>query len=235
MSRSVAIVAIGAGLICSLVSGHARAELYTFTDGDGVIHFTNLPNDPRYRRHTVNGKQNSFTWEDNLGQLRTIHRVNIGKYDALIIEAARYYTLPPALVKAVAAVESSFEPSAVSHAGAQGLMQLIPSTAIAMQVRDPFMPRDNVYGGTRYLRILANRFGGDVRLTLAAYNAGPTAVSKAGGVPDNPETKRYVPRVLRLYRYYLSTMVCGKLEGIERCRLPTDSAPASDKSTSGEP
>lgn len=236
MSRAPLIGAVLTGIFCWLVASPARAELYSYTDKEGVIHFSNLPNDPRYRRFPLKGTKNTFPWKDDLGTLRTIHRIDVDEYDALIIEAARYYTLPPALVKAVVAVESSFEPSAVSHAGAQGLMQLIPSTARAMQVRDPFVPRDNIFGGARYLRILANQFKGDVRLTVAAYNAGPTAVVKADGIPNKPETKKYVPRVIRLYRHYLSTMVCGKLESTQRCRLPLDAAPApKEPATSGEP
>ena len=130
-------------------------------------------------------------------------------YDLIIIEAARYYSLPPALVKAVVAVESSFEPAAVSHAGAQGLMQLIPRTARAMHVRDVFDPRGNVFGGARYLRILANQFNGDIRRTLSAYNAGPRAVERAGGVPHIDETRKYLRRVLALYHHYLKTWSSG--------------------------
>jgi len=181
-----------------------HATVYAYTDRDGVMHLTNLPDDPRYRPYPLTGKNNTFNWQDDIGKLRRVHRLDVVSYDELIIEAARYYTLPPALVKAVVAVESSFEPAAVSHAGAQGLMQLIPSTARAMQVRDAFDPRDNVYGGARYLRVLANKFEGSVRLTVAAYNAGPKRVSRARGVPNIEETQQYVRRVLTLYQHYLS-------------------------------
>ena len=187
------------------VAAPAGATMYAYTDKDGVLHLTNIPDDPRYRPYPLEGKQNTFRWQDDLGKLRRVHRVDVDAYDDLIVEAARYYTLPPALVKAVVAVESSFEPAAVSHAGAQGLMQQIPSTARAMQVRDPFDPRDNVYGGVRYLRVLANEFGGSVRLTVAAYNAGPKRVRRARGVPNIAETETYVRRVLTLYEHYLST------------------------------
>jgi len=183
----------------------AAAELFSFTDDEGVIHFTNVPDDPRYQPHPLGGKKNSFSWKDDLGSLRRVHRVDITRYDALIIEAARYYSLPPELVKAVVAAESSFEPAAVSPAGAKGLMQLIPKTARAMQVAEIFAPRDNVFGGTRYLRLMANRFNGDVRLAVAAYNAGPRAVERNGGVPPFQETQTYVKRVLKLYRHYLQT------------------------------
>jgi len=183
----------------------ARAELFTFTDDGGVIHFTNLPDDPRYRPLRAEGSSNTFAWQDDLGSSRTLHRVDVDDYDDLIIEAARYYALPPALVKAVIGVESAFEPHAISPAGAVGLMQLIAETAAEMFVADAFEPRANVFGGTRYLRVLANRFGGDLRRTVAAYNAGPRAVERVKDVPPISETRRYVQRVLALYEHYLAT------------------------------
>ncbi len=186
----------------------ARAELYTWTDQNGVIHFTNVKPGSE---SAVSGKENTYEWRDELGGLRRLHRVDVSTYDTLILEAARYYTLPPALVKAVVAAESGFEPTATSHAGAQGLMQLIPSTARDMKVRDCFDPKQNVYGGARYLRILANQFDGNVRLTLAGYNAGPKAVERAGRrVPAIEETQTYVRRVLQLYEHYLETWDAGR-------------------------
>lgn len=192
-------------LFVLLPSRPARAELYSFVDDEGVVHFTNIPDDPRYRLHPLDGMANTFSWQDEEGRAQRLHRVDIAQFDELVVEAARYYTLPAALVKAVIAAESAFEPAAVSSAGAQGLMQLIPSTAREVFVRDPFDPRDNIFGGTRYLRILANRFAGDLRLTIAAYNAGPEAVERARGVPRIAETQAYVRRVLVLYRHFLET------------------------------
>ena len=192
-----------ASLVWALaVPSGVRAELFSWVDADGVVHFTNIagrkPAGPQ-------DSNNTFLWEDNAGQLKQLHRVDVGAYDGVITTAAVYYSLPPALVKAVIAVESNFEPQAVSHAGALGLMQLLPTTAREVFVADPFDATDNIYGGTRYLRILANRFGGDVRLTLAAYNAGPDVVERAHAVPNIAETQAYVRRVLVLYRHYLST------------------------------
>ena len=197
------------GLVVLALPMAAQATLYSFVDEEGVLHFTNLPDDPRYEPVQSEGLRNTFDWQDKLGTLRKVHRVDVQDFDALIIEAARYYSLPPALVKAVAAVESSFEPAAVSPAGAQGIMQLIPATARAMQVADAFDARQGIYGGTRYLRILANKFGGDVRLTIAGYNAGPDAVEHAKGVPEISETRTYVKRVLALYHHYLQTWPAG--------------------------
>jgi soluble lytic murein transglycosylase len=113
---------------------------------------------------------------------------------------AKLNRLEPALVLAVIAAESAFDPLARSVKGALGLMQLMPETARELGVADPFDPDANVAGGTRYLRRMLDRFGGDFTLALAAYNAGPSAVDRHGGVPPYPETRSYVERVLGLYR-----------------------------------
>jgi soluble lytic murein transglycosylase-like protein len=125
-----------------------------------------------------------------------------GRYDEYIRQAARLYQIPEELVRAVIQVESGYMPRAVSKANAKGLMQLIPATAQRMQVEDVFDPRQNIFGGTRYLRILANLFNGDLTLTIAAYNAGEAAVMRYGGVPPYRETEDYVTRVVSLYRKY---------------------------------
>ena len=109
---------------------------------------------------------------------------------------------PPALVRAVMHAESAFDPNAVSNVGASGLMQLMPATAREMYVKDIFDAKDNIEGGVRYLRVLANEFDGDMVKIVAAYNAGPKAVWNAGGVPAIPETQDYVRKVLRLYFSY---------------------------------
>lgn len=181
----------------------AAAELYSWVDKEGVIHFTNIAPGQKALAPASTDKGNTFDWADGLGAMRKLHRVDVATYDTVIVEAARYYSLPPALVKAVVATESAFEPKAVSSAGAQGLMQLMPQTASRLHVSDSFEPRANIFGGARYLRLMANRFAGDVRLTAAAYNAGPRAVERAGGVPSFEETQTYVRRVLKLYHHYL--------------------------------
>lgn len=129
-------------------------------------------------------------------------RVSPDRFDHLFREAGEHYRLPSAFLKAVARVESNFDPAAVSHASAKGLMQLIDSTAARMNVADPFDPRQSVFGGARYLRLLINAFDGDLVRAVAAYNAGPDRVRKAGGVPQIRETQRYVRRVLEMYRRY---------------------------------
>ena len=203
------LLAAAVVMTLALLSPQVQAEIYTYTAEDGSIVFTNIP--PKSLKKAAPKKQNTFDWTDKLGVLRRVHRVDVKTYDALIVEAARYYTLPPALIKAMMAVESSFEPTAVSPAGAQGLMQLMPATAKAMQVHDSFDPKANVFGGTRYLRLLTNDFNGDIQKTVAAYNAGPGAVKRYKGIPNYPETQKYVKRVLKLYRHYLKHWPEGKL------------------------
>ncbi len=121
-----------------------------------------------------------------------------GGMDAIFAEASSCYNLPVGLLKAVATVESNFNPTAVSSAGAMGVMQLMPRTAQGLGVTDPFDDRQNIMGGAQYLRQQLNRFG-DVRLALAAYNAGPGNVSKYGGMPPFPGTQRYVDKIMGIW------------------------------------
>lgn len=121
-----------------------------------------------------------------------------GNMDAIFAEASSCYNLPIGLLKAVATVESNFNPNAVSCAGAMGVMQLMPRTAQGLGVTDPFDARQNIMGGAQYLREQLNRFG-DVRLALAAYNAGPGNVSKYGGMPPFPGTQRYVDKIMGIW------------------------------------
>ena len=122
--------------------------------------------------------------------------------DALVQQNASTWQVDPALIKAVIANESSFNANATSKTGAQGLMQLMPDTAASLGVRDAYDPVQNVAGGTRYLRGLLDRFGGDTRLAVAAYNAGPGAVEKYNGIPPYAETRAYVQNVLASFDSY---------------------------------
>ena len=126
------------------------------------------------------------------------------RYDDWIREAATLYQIPDPLVRAIIRCESDYDPRAVSVSGARGLMQLMPETASLMQVRDIDDPRDNIFGGVRLLRILANEFNGDLELTVAAYNAGDGAVIRFGGIPPFAQTRDYVVNVTRYYRRYRS-------------------------------
>jgi soluble lytic murein transglycosylase-like protein len=193
--RMAAILALlGApslALMAALVAGPALAggTIWTFTDASGVVHFTNVPQGRQYQP---------------LADAEFSPRTRVPQhwqYDGIIGRTAREQQVQPALVKAVIAAESNFDASAVSHKGAQGLMQLMPGTAAALGVGDPFQPIDNVRGGTAYLRQMLDRFG-DVEHALAAYNAGPAAVDRFGGIPPYRETRAYVRRVLAYYRHY---------------------------------
>jgi len=124
---------------------------------------------------------------------------DISPYLNEIRAAAERYSLPEALISAVIRVESGFNPKAVSRKGARGLMQLMPSTANLLGVRNSFDPGENIDGGARHLRALVERFSYDVPLALAAYNAGEQAVVSYRGIPPYPETQDYVTRVLRLF------------------------------------
>jgi len=168
----------------------ARGPIYTYVDENGVTHYTNRPRDSRYRPL-------ERTWTEARREKAPLH----WQFDGLIGLTAREQSLQPALVKAVIAAESNFDPEAVSRKGAQGLMQLMPATAQALGVDDPFRPVENVRGGTRYLRLMLDRYG-DLGRALAAYNAGPRAVDHYGGIPPYRETRAYVKRVLTYYRQY---------------------------------
>ena len=120
-------------------------------------------------------------------------------YSREIAEAAARYAVPERLISAVIRAESGFDPRAVSRQGARGLMQLMPETAAMLGVRDAFNPRENIDAGVRHLRALIERFRNDLRLAIAAYNAGERAVAAYGGVPPYPETREYVTQVLRFY------------------------------------
>jgi soluble lytic murein transglycosylase-like protein len=121
-------------------------------------------------------------------------------YDSLIHEAGALYRVSPTLIRAVMQAESAFDPLAISPAGAMGLMQLMPETAGAFEIADPFDPRENIMGGTRLLRELLDSHHHDIPLVLAAYNAGPAAVAHYGGVPPFRETQGYVKKIITLIR-----------------------------------
>ena len=183
-----------------LMTGSALAAVYTFTDASGITHFTNVPSDPRYA-----------------GMARTPLRVSAYKpvktssgyatasdrFTPLVQKVAREHSLDQALLQAMIAAESGFDPHAVSRKGAVGLMQLMPETARRYGVRNLYDPAENIQGGAKYLRDLMRKFNNDLSLTLAAYNAGEDAIIQYGNrIPPYRETLQYVPRVLTLYRQY---------------------------------
>jgi soluble lytic murein transglycosylase-like protein len=183
--RILLSAAIIVTLCCLAPLSSARGDIYGFKDENGVWHFTNVPSDPRYRLYMKTSGLKA--------------RPYIAKYDKIIQRASRQFDVDPHLIKAIIKAESSFEPDAISKSGAQGLMQLMPATARAMKVNNPFDPEQNILGGTKYLSLLLKRFKRNTRLAVAAYNVGATTVDKCNGIPPIPQTKRFVERVMEYY------------------------------------
>lgn len=192
--------------LCFLLSMGAKASVIReVLDADGVYRATNVPS-----RQAPKARQAAPRKGEPQKNTRSIPIRETNEWDHHIAAVAVKYNLPAPLIRAVIVAESNFDPFAVSHAGAQGLMQLMPKTAEEMFVADTFDPIQNISGGARYLRILANMFNGDLVKTLAAYNAGPSAVKRAGGVPNYKETKEYVERVVRLFKAYQEEAVASR-------------------------
>lgn len=200
--RARAVLAASVVLAASLLVGaDARADIYQWVDSDGVIHFSNRPDGRGKLYLKGNG---SFPGSARGVAVPPQERdpARFTRYDEWIRQAAALYQIPVELVRAVIKVESDYDPRAISVSGARGLMQLMPPTAERLQVRDIDDPRENIFGGVRYLRILANTFNGDLELTVAAYNAGEDAVMRYGGIPPYQQTRDYVVKVVQFYRRY---------------------------------
>jgi soluble lytic murein transglycosylase-like protein len=193
--------------LLTAVSGFftARADIYSYRDENGVLNFTNIrPNDAHYKVH--------IAYKDRRPVVRLVTSMDLGNgygpvtlpasLDAIVNQAANSYAVDKALVQAVIHAESDFNAYAISAKGALGLMQLMPETARRYGVRDIFNPEQNIMGGVRYLRDLLDAFGNNMRLALAAYNAGENSVLRYGGIPPFPETVNYVNRVLKLQDAY---------------------------------
>lgn len=184
----------------------ARAEIYEFVDASGVTHYTNVPSGGKRWKRIEFQARTSRVYKTP-ANLRDRSPDRYIRYDAYLQEAARLYQLPLAFLRAVVHIESDFDPNVVSVDGAMGLMQLMPFTAERMGVTNPYDPRQNILGGARFLRILANQWNGDLVLTVASYNAGAGAVERYRGVPPYGETRRYVNRVIERYYSYRSAGV----------------------------
>lgn len=199
----LAAVALLVGMIAPL---DARAQgIYRYVEKDGTIIYTNVPPPKAKGARRLKGTFQSApkATEKPAPAPRAERNPDLADLEAFIDAAARRYKIPAPLVRAVMHAESNFDPRALSPKGASGLMQLMPATAEEMYVKDIFDVRDNIEGGTRYLRYLANEFNGDMVKMIAAYNAGPHAVRKYGGnIPPFEETQAYVRKVLDLYYRY---------------------------------
>ena len=187
-------------LIATLLAASAAAahsQIYTYVDADGLRHYTDVPDNNRYRLLILSPRDRTASGDRYDAMLLA----RAGEYDSIIEKAASAASVEPNLLRAVIVVESGFNSRAVSKRGAVGLMQLMPATATRFGVSNPYDPLQNVHAGARYLKFLIDRFGQDVRLALAAYNAGEDAVDRNGGqIPPFSETMAYVPRVLKIYQ-----------------------------------
>lgn len=204
MNRSIFVIAVLILLPTALLLGDtasAMAEIYCFTDSRGVVHYTNVRTDPRYK--LMPGIVSFSRAPVRRPPFRAQAQAHSERsFESHIQEAALRYDIDPMLIKAVIKQESNFDPNATSNKGALGLMQLMPGTARDMNVNDVFDPRENIFGGTRYLKRLSSQFNGDLVLTLASYNAGPERVGSTNRIPDIPETQDYVRTVMSLYDSY---------------------------------
>jgi soluble lytic murein transglycosylase-like protein len=194
-----------------VIPSSIRADIYRYQDERGVVHFTNAPTDSKYQlflkeqqksRPSLPSKGNQKTFSSSISNLN-----NYTQLAPHIDEASQQYGIDPKLIQAVIHVESNFDPQAVSPKGAQGLMQLMPQTARDLQVSDAFSPKENIDGGTRYLRYLMDIYNQDMSLALAAYNAGPEKVNLHRGIPPYQETKTYVQRVMQIYNRLRSPLL----------------------------
>ena len=189
------------GLVFSLQTVHA--EMYKFTDKDGIVHYTNVR--PSGQNNVKTFSFPCYASDITCNQLdwESIP-LNRRAFADEIQTAADVYTVDGSLIRAIIHAESAYQPEALSPRGAQGLMQLMPATQQELQVVDVFDPLSNIEGGTLYLSRLLNEFDQNVELAAAAYNAGPGAVHQYGGIPPYKETREYVRRVKILYRRYRS-------------------------------
>ena len=178
----------------------SSADIYRYVDEKGVVHFTNCPRDSKFKPYLRESKEDQVVTRTVSLPLPPIK--NTGDYDSLISECSEKYQVDFALIKAIIRAESGFNPLAISRKGAKGLMQLMPETAQRVNVSNIFNPRENIEGGVRYFKYLLSLFNNDLRLSLAAYNAGENVVAELRSIPPYRETVDYVKKVLNYYQAY---------------------------------
>ncbi|MFH0730823.1 MAG: transglycosylase SLT domain-containing protein [Pseudomonadota bacterium] len=169
-----------------------HAEIYTYIDRQGTLHFTNVPvrSDDRIQIRKISELSSCLSGSSTMNR----------QYDYQIARAALTYEVPFSLIKAMIKVESDYNPVAVSRAGAKGLMQIMPANIKAYGINNPFDPHENIMVGTQYFKSLFEKFNGNLTLALAAYNAGPACVEKYDSIPPYEETQEYVERVMSYYQ-----------------------------------
>jgi soluble lytic murein transglycosylase-like protein len=204
MKRSTGWMVFATTLAAVALARPALADIYSFKDEKGVVHFTNMPDDKRYR--LVRREAGNPAPSASLGFPGAIYMPSLAdmkRYSAIVESAARANGVDSALVHAVISAESGYNPAAVSRTGARGLMQLMPATAERYGVQNIMDPTENIVAGVKYLRDLLAMFQGNMELAVAAYNAGENAVIRYGNkVPPYTETMGYVPKVLAFYRRF---------------------------------
>lgn len=178
------------GVIFFLTTATVCADIYMYLDSDGILHFTNTPTSSHYKLYIKEKPKKSPAEEAK------------DRYDHIIKEASYVSGISFALIKAMIRVESNFDSNAVSKKGAMGLMQIMPNNFDALDIDDPFNPRENIMGGSKYFQQMLARYDGKLPLALAAYNAGPTAVDRNHGIPPIRETEDYVKKVMNYYYSY---------------------------------
>ncbi len=200
-----------AAVLVGAASGSAAADIYSYTDAAGVVHLTNIrprgKSAARWKRvgsEVAVGKaaarRGACSGCDPV-PARDRSPERYARFDSFIAEASQLYAIPETLIRAVIKIESDYDPRVVSSAGARGLMQLMPSVTRDMGVANAHDPRENILGGTRLLRVLANRYEGDLVRTIAAYHAGVGSLARySDNVPPYPNTRKYLRMVLDRYQ-----------------------------------
>ena len=190
-------------LVSALPAEIALADIYRYVDADGAVHFTNVPQDSRFKIYLKEKRTPDPVTDTLASEIRYYDAKDRARYAKPIQDAARATRLDAALIHAVISAESGYNPFARSRKGAAGLMQLMPETAKRYGVKNRLDPAQNISGGARYLRDLIRMFNNDLQLAVAAYNAGESAVIRAGNrIPPYSETMTYVPRVMSYYNKY---------------------------------
>jgi soluble lytic murein transglycosylase-like protein len=186
------IFVLSAIIILTAFVSSVHADIYMYIDANGVMHFTNAP--------TSNQHDYKVYIKERISVSTKFHASD--KYDKLISNASREFEVDSRLLKAMIKAESDFDPRAISRKGAMGLMQIMPENFKMLNLENPFDPWQNIRAGAQYFKKLYKRFNGKLALSLAAYNAGPTAVDRYKNIPPYQETEEYVRRVLRYYRTF---------------------------------